>query len=736
MTEEKLDLKELIKYIDPAACTYSEWVEVGMALKHEGYSCDDWDEWSRPDKRYHAGDCEKKWNTFNGAAAPVTAGTIVQMAKDNGWHFQADDGALDWDSVIGEQKDDLVLVDKSWIEGKELNIPDKWNPVEQITKYLETLFEAGETVGYVTESWEKDSKYLPTKGVYTRTAGELIEALSKCEGDIGRVIGDCKPEAGAWIRFNPLDGKGVKNENVTEFRYALVESDTTDITHQNQIIRELELPIACLVYSGGKSLHAIVRIDAANFDEYRKRVDYLYDVCKKNGIDIDRQNKNPSRLSRMPGVERNGKKQYLLDTNIGKSSWNEWKEWIESINDDLPDPESVADVWNDLPELAPPLIDGVLRQGHKMLVAGPSKAGKSFALIELCCAIAEGREWLGFKCTQGKIMYVNLELDHASCLHRFKDVYTTLGWAAENLHNIDVWNLRGKSIPMDKLAPKLIRRAAKKNYIAIVIDPIYKIITGDENSADQMAHFCNQFDKICTELGCAVIYCHHHSKGAQGGKRSMDRASGSGVFARDPDALLDLIELDITDGIRKQQQEKAQCEICLKWMRRFKLPEPSQDEENTAHELLKMCGESLSSASRDLMLAEVRTAWNRIEQRSAWRVEGTLREFPKFAPVNLWFDYPVHRIDDTGVLEDIKPEDDRPAWNKTWQKNFKGKKSNADRSKERKDSIYTAFQVCSANGKVMISDLAEYTGKSEKTVRRHLDEHGGFWISGDEVGLK
>ena len=64
MTEEKLDLKELIKYIDPAACTYSEWVEVGMALKHEGYSCDDWDEWSRPDKRYHSGDCEKKWLTY------------------------------------------------------------------------------------------------------------------------------------------------------------------------------------------------------------------------------------------------------------------------------------------------------------------------------------------------------------------------------------------------------------------------------------------------------------------------------------------------------------------------------------------------------------------------------------------------------------------------------------------------------------------------------------------------
>ena len=272
MTEESLNLKELLQYIDPACLDYQGWVNVGMALKYEGYDVETWDEWSRTDTaRYHAGDCEKKWRTFKGSAAPVTAGTIVQMAKEGGWRYGSDE-PLDWDSVIGS-KDNLVIVDKSWVEGKELNIPEKWEPAQQLTKYLETLFEASETIGYVTESWEKDGKFLPTKGVYTRTAGEVIETLSKCEGDLGNAIGDYKPEAGAWSRFSPLDGKGVKNENVTEYRYALVESDTADITHQNQIMRELELPIACLVYSGGKSLHAIVRIDAANFDEYRKRVD-------------------------------------------------------------------------------------------------------------------------------------------------------------------------------------------------------------------------------------------------------------------------------------------------------------------------------------------------------------------------------------------------------------------------------------------------------------------------------
>ena len=266
---------------------------------------------------------------------------------------------------------------------------------------------------------------------------------------------------------------------------------------------------------------------------------------------------------------RNGRKQFLVDTNIGKASWNEWFEWIESVNDDLPEPESLNDVWEELPELSPPLIENVLRQGHKMLIAGPSKAGKSFSLIELSCAIAEGRTWIGWQCTKGRVMYVNLELDRPSCLHRFKDVYTALGWQPNHLKNIDIWNLRGKSIPMDKLAPKLIRRAAKKNYIAIIIDPIYKVITGDENSADQMANFCNQFDKVCTELNCAVIYCHHHSKGSQGGKRSMDRASGSGVFARDPDALLDLIELELTEELLKQEENKAICNVCIEYLNQF-----------------------------------------------------------------------------------------------------------------------------------------------------------------------
>ena len=737
MNDTKFDLIPLLNFIDPVHCSYQEWVNVGMALKLEGYTAADWDGWSKKDPaRYKSGECSKKWNTFRGSHMPVTAGTLVDMAKAGGWTPQPHpDAELGWDDFINDKKD-MVLVDKNWVEGKEIAEPEDWDPKGQLIKYLETVFDSSDKVGYVTRSYkdEKSDRYMPTKGAYDRTAGKLIQELSQSV-DIGSVLGDYDVKVGAWIRFNPLDGKGIKNENVTNFKYALVESDNIDIEKQNEIIRTLELPIAALVHSGGKSLHAIVRIEAATYDEYRKRVDFLYSICKRNGLEVDTQNRNPSRLSRMPGVMRDGRKQFLMNTNIGKVSYNEWKEWIEAVNDDLPEPESMAAVWDNLPALSPTLIAGVLRQGHKMLIAGPSKAGKSFALIEMCIAIAEGKKWLNWSCAQGKVLYVNLELDRASCLHRFKDVYQALNIAPNNLNNIDIWNLRGKSIPMDKLAPKLIRRAAKKNYIAIIIDPIYKVITGDENSADQMANFCNQFDKVCTELCCAVIYCHHHSKGAQGSKRSMDRASGSGVFARDPDALLDLIELELNEGLEKQQENTVVCEVCSRYLE-DRVPnwddEVSQDDQCSEKAMLNKCRDLLTDSDHRALLHAVALARVRVNQKTAWRIEGTLREFPKFAPVNMWFDYPIHHVDKTNVLHDTQAEGDSPPW----KKNFPKKKAPADIKNDRKKALETAIAGAGFEGAATVKTIAEYMGVSEKTVKRHVKEHGGYIIASNQEVVK
>ena len=590
-------------------------------------------------------------------------------------------------------------------------------------------------MAYVTESFMAADRRRPAKGCWDRTAGQLIEELDACGGDVGKVMGDCDPEIGAWICFNPVDGTGRKDANVTSYRYALVECDNMEPGKQLAAIHQMELPCAALVYSGGKSIHAIVRVNAPDYAEYRKRVDYLYATCQKNGLTLDQQNRNPSRLSRMPGILRAGQKQALLETNVGKSCWEDWCDWVEACTDDLPDTECLADDWDDLPPLADALISGVLRQGHKMLLAGPSKAGKSFALIELCIAIAEGKTWLGrFSCAQGRVLYINLELDRPSCLHRFKDVYTAMGLAPDNLRNIDIWNLRGASVPMDKLAPKLIRRAGKKGYTAVILDPIYKVITGDENSADQMAKFCNQFDVVCRALDCAVIYCHHHSKGAQGGKRSMDRASGSGVFARDPDAMLDMTELTITDAIREQLHNKAACRVIKAMLdKRGHADAYGPDDALSKSRMLTIAKEKLGLADLRAIDAEVAAAQKKADSMTAWRIEGTLREFASFAPVNLWFDYPVHKLD-SGLLEDLQPDSDFRTLGAKGASRRWGDK--AKQSKDRKAELDTAFEACMMDGEVTVYSLGEYMDLKPRTVKNRLKEDGRFWIDGEKVGRK
>lgn len=709
---KQYNLLELLEYINPSELSYQEWTNVGMALKHEGYEASDWDSWSAQDsERYKRGECFTKWNSFNETAGDiVTGGTIFDYAKRGGFvpqkKIDPNEGVLDWEDEIGN------IIDKDSIDSIELHEPSdsNWNPANELIRYLTTLFDTDEYVGFVVSSIENEKgKFIPgNRGNFRMTAGQIVEGLHSCNGDIGAVIGDYNQAAGAWIRFNPLNGEGVRNTDIASFKYALVESDSLDIGKQLSIIHQLELPVAAVVYSGAKSIHAIVKVDASDNKEYRERVSYLYKICDKNGLEVDSQNKNPSRLSRMPGCIRGDHKQFIIETNTGKETWSDWVEWVESMNDDLPDEENLADVLFNLPDYAEELIEGILRQGHKMLLVGPSKSGKSFSLIELCIAIAEGTKWMGRQCKQGDVLYVNFELDRASCLHRFKDVYQTLGLTPNNANRIFVWNLRGKTPALDQLVPKLIRRAEKKKYIAVVVDPIYKVITGDENSASEMAKFCNQFDKIADALGASVIYAHHHSKGAQGGKKSMDRASGSGVFARDPDALLDMIELDMNKEVKEHFINEARVEamhaVLDKYVPKWKtyIYQTKKTDDHDFEAMNDYCAEMLGFEQMNELQYLTELKVDEAKHITALQISGTLREFATFDPINCFFKYPVHFLDNGNLLKGCRPEGSK--------KKSKFEKMNETNKKKQDENIelfLNAFEQLNNDGQVTVKELAE-----------------------------
>lgn len=101
------DLLECLDYISPD--DREVWFKVGMALKYERYSFEDWDLWACQSNKHDFEDSVRVWRSFadsdQGRSRVINGGYIVKLAKQNGYipPSQRPRPApvfLDWDSPI------------------------------------------------------------------------------------------------------------------------------------------------------------------------------------------------------------------------------------------------------------------------------------------------------------------------------------------------------------------------------------------------------------------------------------------------------------------------------------------------------------------------------------------------------------------------------------------------------------------------------------------------------------
>lgn len=301
------------------------------------------------------------------------------------------------------------------------------------------------------------------------------------------------------------------------------------------------------------------------------------------------------------------KEEYMsqVEAAVGAASFVSGDVAATSGASGLPAFQQAIVVPAELPEMPAEIVEGVLLETHKMLVTGPSKAGKTWGLIALAVGVATGGRWIDFRCARRKVLYIDLETDPRTLQRRISTVALAKGADVGAVReNLTVWPLRGRNCGLDEIAAELFCRCRAGDFGMVIIDPAYMVQDGDENNAKDIRAFFARLDEVCVRLRCTVVISHHHSKGAQGMKSAIDRGSGSGVFGRAPDAVLDLTELVL---------------------------EPS------TIEMARMVN-SLAEAGR----------------LSGWRMSFTLREFPPRPPLDLWFRFPLHVKDDTGLLADCK----------------------------------------------------------------------------------
>jgi hypothetical protein len=178
-------------------------------------------------------------------------------------------------------------------EASPIRPPDDWTM--DALALVAFLFEPGEQINFVTAFMVDDDGKATPKGKGETVDRDVLLARWRKEGMP-------RSNVGGWLRMNPLDGEGVTDANVTAFRFALIECDAVPVELQLSLLTKLPLPLAAILTSGGRSLHAWVRVDADSLEDYRATVARMLALLAKFGV--DGKNKNPSRLSRLPGVVR------------------------------------------------------------------------------------------------------------------------------------------------------------------------------------------------------------------------------------------------------------------------------------------------------------------------------------------------------------------------------------------------------------------------------------------------
>lgn len=191
---------------------------------------------------------------------------------------------------------DAGAIDADFIKARSPLCPETQTPAT----FLQRMFRPGERV-LVFDKYESQGRH-------------VCECIAPpCDaGSLDHLVNGCKD--GVWFLGNPVDGEWHPNprlggkrsrrseESITAWRYLLLESDEADPAEWMAILVQLPLCIASICTSGGRSLHALIRVDAESKDDWNAKAHRLKPLMTILGADP--ASMTAVRLTRLPGCYR------------------------------------------------------------------------------------------------------------------------------------------------------------------------------------------------------------------------------------------------------------------------------------------------------------------------------------------------------------------------------------------------------------------------------------------------
>lgn len=380
---------------------------------------------------------------------------------------------------------------------------------------LSTAFLKGEGIRICIARTNEEGKEVPKDAGVVLSKEEWLQKLDSAGGDPNKFMRTTEKN-GIFISINPLKIGGSRDADVTAYRHCLLEFDEISIQEQWNLIQQSRIPAAAVISSGGRSIHAWVKVDAKDRAEYDQRVKLLYAHFAE--YKPDEKNKNPSRFSRLPNCVRFDRRQELLALNLGAESFSEWQ--MEQEMDELGQEIQVKDLLEFVPADDKTTILGNrwLCRGGSCLFVGQSGIGKSSLEMQLAILWALERPAFGICPSKPlKSLIIQAENDLGDISEMFQGVWEgmQLGNSPELIRQAqDNIVFRKINSHTGRAFLQVLRRLIDKYKPDLVwLDPVLAYI-GDDISKQSVCSefFRNGLNPIADATGVAWMILHHTGK--------------------------------------------------------------------------------------------------------------------------------------------------------------------------------------------------------------------------------
>ena len=250
---------------------------------------------------------------------------------------------------------------------------------------------------------------------------------------------------------------------------------------------------------------------------YKERVAFLFDLLEREKFPVDKACKNPARLSRMPGVQRGKRRQFLISTNEGCASWAEWEAEIKANDFDFTElgfDELFSTPKDDKSDNL--LGNRFLTREGSWLIVAQSGVGKSVLAMQMAVCFALGKDLWGLKPIKPlKVAIIQAENNKLDLVEPLQSICENLALLPEHRRLLEKnFSVFPNSSQCGKNFARLLNRVAKtKSPDIVIIDPLLSYIGGDISKQETCSAFLrNIVHPIIQRHQMGLIIMHHTGK--------------------------------------------------------------------------------------------------------------------------------------------------------------------------------------------------------------------------------